>query len=75
MASASHLPSLAGSADIGGGVMAYWIVALIVILGVEANGLIGPGAGTQKPLTTVSGTIHMGLGVAAVLAIVMAVLV
>ncbi len=76
MASATHLTSLASNADLpGGSVALYWLVALIVILGVEANGLIGPGATTQKPLTTVSGTIHAGLGLTAVLAIVMAVLV
>ncbi len=76
MASAAHLPSLASSADLpGGSVALYWVVGLIVILAVEANGLIGPGATTQKPLTTVSGTIHAGLGLTAVLAIVMAVLV
>ena len=32
-----------------------------IIILVEINGLIGPGAATQKPLTTVSGTIHSGL--------------
>jgi uncharacterized membrane protein len=63
MAAATHFPSL-GSA---GGSMAYWAVALIVILGVEINGLIGPGASSQKMLTTVSGTIHAGLGVTVVL--------
>jgi uncharacterized membrane protein len=39
----------------------YWIVALIVIFAVEANALVGTGQGRQKPLSTVSGTIHMGL--------------
>ncbi len=67
MAAATHLPSLAGGADTGAGVGLYWLVALIVILAVEANGLIGPGAASQKPLTTVSGTIHAGLGLTAVL--------
>jgi uncharacterized membrane protein len=66
MGSASHLPMLTGT----GGVGAYWVVALIVILAVEVNGLIGPGASTQKPLTTVSGTIHAGLALTLVLAIV-----
>ena len=41
--------------------MTYWIAAGAVILAVEANGLVG-NAKTQKPLTTVSGTIHFGLG-------------
>jgi len=39
------------------------------------NGLIGPGAGSQKPLTTVSGTIHFGLGLTLVLLVLMMVLV
>jgi len=64
MGSASHLPSLTGT----GGVMVYWIAALIVIGLVEMNGLIGPGASSQKMLTTVRGTIHGGLGLAVVLA-------
>jgi uncharacterized membrane protein len=65
MGAASHLPSLTGI----GGVAGYWIAALVVIGLVEVNGLIGPGASTQKPLTTVSGTIHAGLGLAVVLAV------
>jgi uncharacterized membrane protein len=44
-----------------GGVGLYWVVALVVMLAVEANALLGPGLATQKPLSTVSGTIHMGL--------------
>jgi uncharacterized membrane protein len=65
MGAASHLPSLTGI----GGVAGYWIAALVVIGLVEVNALIGPGASTQKPLTTVSGTIHAGLGLAVVLAV------
>jgi uncharacterized membrane protein len=75
MGSASHLPSLAGAADAGAGTGLYWIVGLIVILLVEANGLIGPGAATQKPLTTVSGTIHAGLALTLVLFVCMLALV
>jgi len=57
MISAANLPGfLSGTND-----MIYWIVAGGLILAVEINGLIGPGAATQKPLTTVSGTIHGGL--------------
>jgi len=67
MAAASHLPSLAQGADVGHHVMTYWTAAIIIIGLVEINGLIGPGAGTQKPLTTVSGTIHGGLALTAVL--------
>ena len=62
MAAASHFNQLGSSLDMGGGSLGlYWAVALVIILAVEANGLIGPGASTQKPLTTVSGTIHMGV--------------
>ena len=50
-----------------GGVGLYWVVALLVMLAVEVNALIGPGAATQKPLATVSGTIHAGLGLTLVL--------
>lgn len=45
-----------------GGVGLYWVVALIVMLAVEAQALLGPGLPSQKPLATVSGTIHAGLG-------------
>ena len=65
MAAAFHLPSLTGE----GGVMMYWIATFMVVGLMEVNGLIGPGASTQKPLTTVRGTIHMGLGVTVVLAV------
>ena len=67
MASASHAGWFTGGADAGAGVAGYWIAALIVMGLVEANALIGPGASTQKPLTTVSGTIHAGLGLTLVL--------
>jgi uncharacterized membrane protein len=70
MGSASHLPSLTGV----GGVSLYWLVALVVVLAVEINGLIGPGASSQKPLTTVSGTIHFGLALTVVLVILQKVL-
>jgi len=65
MGAASHLPSITGD----GGLSPYWIATLVVVGLVEANALIGPGAATQKPLTTVRGTIHMGLGLTLVLAI------
>jgi uncharacterized membrane protein len=41
-----------------------------LIVAVEINGLIGPGAASQKPLTTVSGTIHGGLALWLVLYLV-----
>ncbi len=60
MVSAANLQQLA-TPDFGGGPGTYWIIALIVIVAVEANALVGSGLPTQKPLGTVSGTIHMGL--------------
>ncbi len=36
----------------------------------EVNGLIGPGAASQQPLTTVSGTIHSGLALWLVLYVI-----
>ena len=66
MGSASHLPSfLTGNND-----MAYWLVAGVIILFAEAQALIGPGTATQKPLTSVSGTIHAGLALTLVLYVV-----
>jgi uncharacterized membrane protein len=63
MGSASHLPSLLS----GGAGTAYWLIALVVICLVELQALIGPGLATQKPLTSVSGTIHAGLALTVVL--------
>jgi uncharacterized membrane protein len=68
MAAASHFPSLTAQLDMGSGSLGlYWVVALVLILAVEANGLIGPGAPSQKMLTTVRGTIHGGVALAIVL--------
>jgi uncharacterized membrane protein len=58
MGSASHL----GTFNNGSNDAAYWVVAGIVMLAFEINALIGPGLATQKPLGSVSGTIHAGLG-------------
>ena len=66
MASASHLPSFLANASVA----TYWVFALIIIIGVEIHALIGPGLPTQKPLTSVSGTIHAGLGLTVLLYIV-----
>ncbi len=63
MAAATHFPSLGAA----GGNTVYWIAALVVIVAVEINGLIGPGAPSQKMLTTVKGTIHGGIGLTIVL--------
>jgi len=63
MGSASHLPTF----NNGTNDAAYWLVAGALILFTEAQALIGPGAPTQKPLTSVSGTIHAGLGLTVLL--------
>jgi uncharacterized membrane protein len=66
MGSASHLPSFNnGSND-----AVYWAIAGVIILFAQAQALIGPGAPTQKPLTSVSGTIHAGLALTVVLYLV-----
>jgi uncharacterized membrane protein len=70
MAAATHLPS---SPD-GGASTPYWVAALVIIIAVEINGLIGPGASSQKMLTTVSGTIHAGLGLTIVLFVLQSIL-
>jgi uncharacterized membrane protein len=66
MGSASHLPSFLT----GNNGLVYFLVAGAIILFVEAQALIGPGAATQKPLTTVSGTIHAGLALTVLLYVV-----
>jgi uncharacterized membrane protein len=57
MASASHLVSF----NNGTNDMVYWIVAAVLVLLVEWNGISAPGKGSQKMLASVSGTIHAGL--------------
>lgn len=66
MGSASHLTFL----NTGANDALYWIVALIVIGLVEVNALIGPDLPSQKPLGSVSGTIHAGLGLSVLLFLV-----
>ena len=61
MGAASHLSFLDGAT------LSYWLPAIGVIALVEVNSLIGPGLATQKPLGSVSGTIHCGLGLTLVL--------
>ena len=56
MGTASHWNGFNG----GKNDVAYWVVALAIILALELNALVGTGA-RQKYLTSVSGTIHMGL--------------
>jgi len=67
MGSASHIP---GSFLTGTNDMVYWLIAGALILFAEAQALIGPGTPTQKPLTSVSGTIHAGLALTVVLYLV-----
>jgi uncharacterized membrane protein len=62
-----------GSLTLGLNTQAYWICALVLIGLVEANCLVGTGQGRQKPLSTVSGTIHGGLGLTIVLYLLMAI--
>jgi uncharacterized membrane protein len=69
MGSASHLNFLGNGLE--GGQAVYWLVALIVIGLVELNCLVGSGTAGQKPLATVSGTIHAGLGLTVVLYLLM----
>lgn len=57
MGSASFLPWF----NTAGNLLPYWLVVLAIIFFAEIQALIGPGATTQKPLTSVSGTIHAGL--------------
>jgi uncharacterized membrane protein len=66
MGSASHLQWF----NNGNNDSVYWLIALIIIGFCEAQALIGPGAATQKPLTTVRGTIHFGLGITLLLYVV-----
>jgi len=63
MGAARHLTGL-NSGEPNKGL--YWLVALAVILAMEANVFVG-NAATQKPLSTVRGTIHLGAGVTLVL--------
>ena len=65
MGSASHLQTFNnGTNDV-----AYWIIALVLILLVELNAVVGTGA-RQKYLAGVSSTIHAGLGLTLVLYLV-----
>jgi len=63
MASASHLTFF----NNGTNDLIYWVLALAIIVALEVNALMGTGQARQKYLTTVSGTIHAGLGLAVVL--------
>ena len=65
MGSASHLGwYLNGTRDV-----LYWIIALVIIFAVELNAVVGTGS-RQRYLASVSGTIHVGLGLTLVLYLV-----
>ena len=66
MGSATHLPTfLTGTNDV-----VYWVAALAIILAFQFNASVGAAPGRQKYLATVSGTIHAGLGLTALLVLV-----
>jgi uncharacterized membrane protein len=68
MAAGTHFTSLAAGVDMGeGSLAAYWIVFFALLAVAEWNALSGTGKPLQKPLATVSGTIHFGLGLTLVL--------
>lgn len=67
MGAASHLPNLAGL----GATTVFWVLALVIIGLVEANGVVvKPGSPSQKMLTSVKGTIGFGILLTVVLYIV-----
>jgi uncharacterized membrane protein len=68
MGSASHAPGsfLAGEND-----LVYWLLFAVIVLALELNAVVGPAApARQKYLTTVSGVIHYGIGVALALYVI-----
>ena len=68
MGAASHY-NLFNEATSGG--LTAWLLLTLIILGlVEANALIGTQGPTKKPLDTIGGTIHSGLGLWLIMIIV-----
>jgi len=63
MVSASHFNSLAIEKNL----TLYWIIALALVGVMEINALVGAGQPRHKPLSTVSGTIHLGLALTFIL--------
>jgi uncharacterized membrane protein len=63
MGSARHLETIHN----GHNDVIYWVLALAVMLAVQANAMVGVAPGRQKYLSTVSGTIHAGIGLTVVL--------
>ena len=73
VAAANFQVLAAGTATGQGSLTGYWIAAVVVIGIVEAGALLGPGLPTQKPLASVSGTIHAGLGLSVLLYVLLAI--
>ena len=63
MVSASHFNSL----GIEKNLTLYWIITFALVGVMELNALVGTGQARQKPLSTVSGTIHLGLALTFIL--------
>jgi uncharacterized membrane protein len=63
MVSASHFNSL----GIEQNLTLYWIIVFALVGVLEMNALVGAGQARQKPLSTVSGTIHLGLALTFIL--------
>jgi len=57
-----------------GGITGWLVVTLIVIFLVEANALIGTQGATKKPLDSIAGTIHSGLGLWILLVVIIKVI-
>jgi uncharacterized membrane protein len=70
MVSASHFTSLGITQNL----TLYWIIALALVAVLELNALVGTGQSRQKPLSTVSGTIHLGLALTFILFAALAIL-
>lgn len=70
MGAGSHLLFLHN----GNNDLIYWIIALAIIVALEFNMLVGAGQARQKFLSTVSGTIHAGVILTALLYLIGAVL-
>ena len=64
MGAAMHYPSLVGPTPAKG---IFWVLALIIILAVEHNALIGTQGPTKKPLDSVSGALWAGFILSGVL--------
>jgi uncharacterized membrane protein len=59
MVTSSHLSLFSGAAG-GGELWTYWIVATVIMLAVEANGVLGTTGPTTKPLERIGPSILLG---------------